>query len=815
MKRMAMLAALLTTACGDGPSGPVRAELGGLEVTVAPRPARLLVEDFEGRVLFDGLPGDAPQRGAPPHVALAMRTVAARYEMKFGSFRIEEPKPEPWLGVEKFEGIRKEHGSIGFNLISTRGDEVGTGAVSSGEDGHLRILIGAADPAVNRLSIAFSAEEGEHFLGLGGQSFDVDHRGWTVPMWVQEDGISKVETDEYDDTWFLVGRRHSTHTPMPMLLSSRGLALLLDTPRRSLFALGSEAEEVVRIEAWEGAIDLHLFDGPEPKEALQRMTARVGRPRLPPAFALAPWLDALYGSDNVRRVAQKLRDQDVPASVIWTEDWRGGRADGLGYTLDEDWRVDRDLYPDFEQLADDLHDSGFKFLTYNNTFLSEGVDVWAEAVAGGYTIKNDQGQPYLFQSPKMENASLLDLSNPDARQWARGVYREGLLLGADGYMADYCEWLPTDAVLFSGEDAQAAHNLYPVECQRLNRELFDQLYADDGVERLFFVRSGYLGTQPLVSVFWAGDQQTDFSRGDGLPSVIPMGVGLGICGIPFYGHDIGGYAGNLAEGPTTKELWFRWASLGALSPVMRTHHGKNAQENWNWESDAETLAHLRRWAKLHIRLFPYLYALARQASETGIPIMRPLALDHPEYHPGWTLVDQYMLGDRIYVAPVVEPGAVARTVQLPAGSYYPLEGGPAINMPAGGGSTTVDAPLGECPALVPAGTLLVLLPEEIDTLVGADPDSGTVTLDEVGDDRELWLWPGGQSQLTEVSGLTYSWNAPTLEYPVTRASFNRQAVTVENSTVTVTGSGTLVANDTATLEIQGGAADRRILVRFR
>lgn len=804
MKRLAILAAALAAACGGGPSGPVGAELGGLRVTVTPEPARLLIEDPDGRVLFDGLPGGAPDRGAPPHVALAMRKSAAQYQMKFGSFWIEEPKPDPWLGVEKFGGIRKQEGSIDFKLISTRGEEIGSGAVSAGADGQVRILIQAADPEVNRISIACYAGEGEHFLGLGGQSFDVDHRGQTVPLWVQEDGISKVETDEYDDAWFLVGRRHSTHTPLPMLLQSRGMALLLDTPYRSLFALGSEAENVVRIEAWEGKLDLHIFDGPGPQDALRRMTAQVGRPELPPAFAFAPWLDALYGSDNVRRVAQKLRGEGVPASVIWTEDWRGGHTDGLGYTLDEDWRVDRDLYPDFETLAEDLHGLGFKFLTYNNTFLSEDVDVWAEAVAGGYTIKNESGEPCLFLSAKMENASLLDLSNPNARDWAKGVYREGLQLGADGYMADYCEWLPTDAALHSGEDAEAAHNLYPVECQRLNRELFDELYAQDGVERLFFVRSGYLGSQPLVSVFWAGDQQTDFSQGDGLPSVIPMGIGLGICGIPFYGHDIGGYAGNLAEGPTTKELWFRWASLGALSPVMRTHHGKNAQENWNWESDAETIAHLRRWARLHIRLFPYLYALAQQASETGIPIMRPLALQHPDFDPGWTLTDQYMLGDRIYVAPVVEKGAVSKTVQLPGGAYYPLEGGPAVVVPPGGGSTTVDAPIGECPAFVPAGALLVLLPGNVDTLTGGVPS----------DDREIWLWPGGAGRLTEVSGLEYAWEAAGLDGAVTSAAYNGQPQTIDNDTVTVTGPGTLTVNDVATLAITGGAPDRRILIKF-
>jgi alpha-glucosidase (family GH31 glycosyl hydrolase) len=588
---------------------------------------------------------------------------------------------------------------------------------------------------------------------------------------------------------------------------------LLNTPFRSVFALCSEAEDVARIESWEGRVELHLFHEATLKEVLWRLTDHLGRPALPPAFAFAPWLDALYGSDNVRRVADKLREEGVPSSVIWTEDWRGGEFDAIGYTLDEDWNVDRDLYPDFETLADDLHMLGFKFLTYNNTFITQDVDVYDEAVANGYTIKDENGEPYLFIGGKFRNATLLDLTNPDAWNWAKEIYRNGLRLGADGYMAEFAEWLPTDAVLHSGEDAVRFHNLYPVEFQRLNREVFDELYAEDGVERLFFVRSGYLGSQPLVSVFWAGDQQTDFSLGDGMPSVIPMGIGLGITGFPYYGHDIAGYM-SMQTRPATRELWFRWVSLGALSPVMRTHHGKSATENWNWESDADSTAHFRRWATLHIRLFPYLYALARDAAETGVPMMRPLALEYPGFEPGWTATDQFMLGDRIIVAPVVTEGALSRTVHLPEGIFYSLDGRLTLTIPEGGREVVVDAPLTECPAFVPAGTVLSLLPDGVDTLVNADPAAGVTTLADVGEQREVWVWPGGQSALYEVSGHNLAWDAADWTGPVRNVVWNGEPAQLQGNTVTVAGNGVLTADGGATLAITGGTGDRVTMVRF-
>jgi alpha-glucosidase len=814
--RVGLLVASLVawSGCSSG-TPPTKAELGGLKVRVDSSSARITISGPDGNPLFDGLIGGGVGDGRLPHVGFAFRRAEATYDMLGGSFQILEEEEQPWKGVTRFSRVRRVQNTLRFDLLSKKGEAVGAGVIEEAGPGEVTLTIGVYHDDANRVSAAFRCRPDEHFIGLGGQSFDVDHRGQTVPLWVQEDGIGKAETDDYgSDAWFVRGRRHSTHTPMPIFISSRGYALLLDTPYRSVFALCSEDEDVARVEAWEDVLRLRIFWGPTPAEAVTRLTAYLGRPELPPAFAFAPWLDAIYGSDNVRRVARKLRDESIPCSVIWTEDWRGGEHDGLGYTLEEDWHVDRDLYPDFELLASDLHGWGFKFLTYNNTFISKGSDVYEEAVERGFAIQTVNEKPYTFLNPKLETATMLDLTCPAARAWAKRIYREGLELGADGFMADYAEWLPVDAVLYSGEDALRLHNLYPVEYQRLNRELFDEMYAEDGVERLFFVRSAYLGSQPLVSVVWAGDQQTDFSLGDGLPSVIPMGIGLGVTGFPFFGHDISGYM-SLQTEPATKELWFRWVSFGALSPVMRTHHGKSAEENWDWESDEESTAHMRRWADLHIRLFPYLYGLAAQAVETGLPMMRPLALSYPDYEPGWRLTDQYMLGDRIIVAPVVEPSVTSREVHLPEGVYYPLLGGDPVDVEGGGGAVEVDAPLTECPAFVPAGAMLVLLPEGVDTLVETSPDAGATSLGDVGDDRVIWVWPGGSSEWREAGGLTYSWSGEELAENPQQATFDGEVVPIEQGSVELTGNGTLTIDGSAVLDISGGDEQRSVVVRFR
>ncbi len=829
----------------DSAATAPRLVAGGLVLEVAADPARLSVlgDDGalgEGSVLIDGLPGGEAGAGVPA-VGVAFRESTASWTMQYGAFRIEDaatgggPPGEgagPWNAVRRIAGVHNEAGTLTFDLIDSDGAVIAKASATGLQPGGIALDIEAVGPA-NRASFAFACRPDEHFIGLGGQSWDVDHRGQTVPLWVQEDGLGKAATDAYDATWMFVGRRHSTHTPMPIYLSSAGYALALDTTAFARFSFCDEADNRVRLEAWEGRLRLRFFGGASPLATLEQLTGWTGRPALPPPFAFAPWLDAMYGSENVRRVAAKLRTQDIPASVIWTEDWRGGTVGDDSYTLEEDWHVAEDLYPDFAALATDLHAAGFKFLTYNNTFLSASSDVFDEAIDKGHCIHTADGAPYLFGGVKIEDSSLVDLSSPAAVAWTTDIWSKGFDLGVDGWMADFAEWLPTDAALASGEDARLVHNRYPVDFQKMNKAMFDARTAQDGVERLFFVRSAWLGSQPLVSVVWAGDQQTDFSPGDGFASLIPMGIGLGVTGFPYFGHDIAGYMSVFSE-PTTKELWLRWCSLGALSPVMRTHHGKSAFANWNWESDAETTAHLRRWAKLHTRLFPYLYRLAEQASMEGAPMVRALALRWPELAPAWTLTDEYLLGDRILVAPVIEAGAIGRDVWLPGGTWYALEGGvpvddepgepgepgapptvdpAAIEISAAGGTVFADAPATELPAFVPAGTVLVLLPESVDTLTAAQ-DAGVVALDDVGAARELWLWPGGDSSWTEAAGgASYAWHGDTRIPDGAAGTWNGASVSVSDGVVTVVGAGELLIGASRLTVV--AAAGQTTVVRFR
>lgn len=735
MRALLLVPVLALVACG-----PTTPKLGGFTLDGRERTFELKFGELS---LLDTSEGDG--KSAP----VAVATSKAKYEMQYGSWRITDGSHDVVTGRRFLWDEVLVSRATGHWVDPTGAVLVKLSAVSPAP-GALAMTFEAADPTVNRLAVSFTCRDDDHYLGFGAQADAIDHVGQTVPIWTSEPGIGKqLENDDTPDLWFLVGARHASSYGLPTWLSNRGYVGVVETDRRSIFELCSGPEKVFRIEVWDNHFTLWVTHGSTPEGSLSAATRLVlGRPMRPPPMAFAPWNDAIRGPDHVRAVAKLLRDNDIPSSAIWTEDFRGGEATSSGYRLKEEWSIDRTLYPDVEALAAELKAQGIAWHAYFNTFLVEGNPVYDAALAGNHFVKDSTGAPYLFSGVTFKQTGLADLSREPTREFVKSYLRAALDAGFMGWMADYGEWLPHDAVLASGEDALAAHNRYPFEWAKLNFEVLAE--RRDGVQRTFFMRSGWLRSNGVTPVVWAGDQRTSFQKDDGLPTVIPIGLNLGLAGVSTFGHDIAGYQ-SATNPPSTKELFFRWTALGALSPVMRTHHGIDPDQNWRLDSDAETLAHYKRWAKRHLELFPYLDAHSAEAEAAGVPIMRALPLLFPNDAAAWTISDEYMLGGAMLVAPVVDEGATSRLVHLPPGEWASWDGAQRYPGPA---DVMVDAPLTEAPVFVRVGAVIPLLPERVDTLLPADPP--TVDFDDVKLERHLRVVVGAESQFTERDGTTYT-----------------------------------------------------------
>ncbi|GMV42904.1 MAG: hypothetical protein AMXMBFR64_46200 [Myxococcales bacterium] len=735
-------------ACTPGLAGtgaPVTAVINGFTVSVNP-------VDGSWSVAPPGTPSPAlsgPGTCADGLPALRASVGAPFVLLGFGAFqiRLEGPDAEAqWFPVT---GEPPAVALEGAELVARYPSHLGTTLdLRFRPVGALDLGIALETTAdVDGGEVLMAASPTEAWFGLGTQVTGMDLRGGVYPLWTQEQGISKPPGG---GLFPLANIPEAAYAPMGVLHSSAGWSAVLDTDTYAEVDLGKTREDRLALRTYAHLPALVLVPGATPKERVSAITRYTGRPPLVPAWQLGPWNDAVGGPDRLHEVAALLRVNEIPSSAIWSEDWIGGDQGPNGFRLSYAWAWDPETYPDLPADIQWLHGQGFAFLAYFNPFVPEPTAMWAEGVAGGWLVKDAGGEVYDFLDPAFRNAGLVDLSNPGAREWLKGYLRTAAgTLGIDGWMADFAEWLPHDAVLHDGRSGWEAHNTYPLEWQRANVEAMEDVHGG-GPETgwTFFVRSGWAstsgGTAGIAPSLWAGDQNTNWALDDGLPTVLPIAAHVGLCGVSMFGSDIAGYT-SVGVPNTTKELFFRWASLGAFHPLMRTHHGSDECGNWSFERDGETLAHYRRMAVLHTLLYPLFAALAAEASATGLPITRHPWLVEPERPALLAGPYQVFLGDDVVVAPVLEEGTVEREVRLPGSGWWPLLGWAPVDGVESGGVYVHMAAAGpaEIPVFVRPGTVLPLLGDPVDSFYGST-DVSVTTLEDVEGRYRAALYPTAQ-----------------------------------------------------------------------
>jgi sulfoquinovosidase len=145
----------------------------------------------------------------------------------------------------------------------------------------------------------------------------------------------------------------------------------------------------------------------------------------------------------------------------------------------------------------------------------------------------------------------------------------------------------------------------------------------------------------------------------------------------------------------SKELLLRWIELGAFTTVFRTHEGNIPEVNHQIYSDIETFKHFSRFAKVYAAWKPYRIGLVKEASDTGLPVVRHPFIHYPDDPQMLELQYQFMVGSEFMVAPVLAPGADAVRVYLPVGTWVHLWSGRRYGSLDKGVFETVGAPISE------------------------------------------------------------------------------------------------------------------------
>ena len=571
---------------------------------------------------------------------------------------------------------------------------------------HLRFVITVDAADVNRIRLVAGSVADEAIFGFGQQLTYANQKGFVLPILVQEHGVGRgqpVVTEIIDHVANQGGGTpFVTEAPAPHYLTSRLRSLFLENTEYSTFDM--RQSDQIAIKVWSATMTGRILYGRTPLELVEAFTEYAGRMRILPDWIHEELiLGTQGGTDVVRRKIDTANKAGIPLAGVWLQDWPGVRDTATGRQLWWNWQLDETYYPGWRELVADLERQGMRMLTYINPFLSteEGHNsLYTEALARGYLVRKADGTPFLNRNTTF-TAALVDLSNPEARTWIKGVIKREMIekAGSSGWMNDFGEALPFDGKLHDDADSAVWHNRYPQEWARVAREAIEE--AGRGDDIVFFDRSGFTQSPGAATLFWLGDQIQNWSEYDGIKTAVVGMLSGGMSGASLIHSDTGGYSAfkfdvagrEIPIIARTPELLMRWSELNAFTAVLRTHEGLIPAIAAQVDSSPELLAHTAHFARVYKGLATYRKRHVAAAAAHGHPLTRHLFLHYPDDRNTYGLRYQYLLGPDLMVAPVVDRGATSVEVYWPEGAEWTdLWTGASVGK--AGEWTRVSAPLG-------------------------------------------------------------------------------------------------------------------------
>lgn len=461
-----------------------------------------------------------------------------------------------------------------------------------------------------------------------------------------------------------------------------------------------------------------------PQKAVELYCELTGKPPLPAAWTLG-YHQSRWGyktEQDIKDVVKGFQEAQIPLSAVHMDiDYMDG------YRV---FTVDPAKFRDLNLAAKELETDGVHLVPI--------IDCGVKVDDSFELFKQGNQQHYFCYLPDGRLSTGVvwpglcafpDFSDPAVRKWWGNQYKIFTDAGISGVWHDMCE--PTVGALLGnntlvsttrhfvegrGGDHNQVHNLYA---------LLEAMAGYEGLSRLqpkkrpfILSRSGWAGIQ-RYAWNWTGDTESTWAT---LRQTIPTVLGLGLSGVQYSGSDIGGHAGA-----PDAELYIRWLQMAIFMPFCRTHSSfyTPRREPWAFDNNAKDI--IAKTVRMRHRLLPYLYTLACQASLNGYPLIRPLWWNNCSDERLLDADDAFLLGDSMLVAPIVEKGASQREVILPPGIWYGLFDNKCY---AGGGITTLDAPLEDIPVLIKAGSIVPLL------------DTSTVSQDSRQAEEQRKQWSG-------------------------------------------------------------------------
>lgn len=499
-------------------------------------------------------------------------------------------------------------------------------------------------------------QAGEHFLGLGEKTGTLDRKGFGYTNWNSD--VFGYRTDQdpiYSTIPFYIGVHHTL-----------SYGIFMDNTYQSDFNFGASNNRFSSFSARGGEMNYYFIYHKQLADIITSYTALTGRMKMPPLWSLGYQQNrySYYPDTEVMRIAQTLREKQIPAD---------------GITLDihymDKYKVftwDKNRFPDPAKMNAKLKDMGFKLtvIVDPGVKVEKGYGVYERGLKENVFVKYADSTNYTGEVwPGW--CHFPDFTSAKGRSWWTGEIKTYATDGISGIWNDMNEiatWgqkMP-DNLLFNYDGKVTSHlqarNVYGFNMAKASYEGFR---AAMGNKRPFILtRSGYAGLQRYTAI-WTGDNRAE---DDHMLMGVRLLSSLGLSGVPFSGMDVGGFTGN-----PTVQLYARWMQIGAFTPYFRNHTQVNTKSAEPWAFGEEVLEISRNYINLRYKLMPYLYSSFYEATQTGNPVVRSLAINytHDEKVYNFRFQNQYEFGNGLMIAPFASTDTYG-TVYFPEGQWYNL-----------------------------------------------------------------------------------------------------------------------------------------------
>lgn len=586
-------------------------------------------------------------------------------------------------------------------------------------------------------SLTQTVDKHEHLHGLGEDNANLgkfDRRGTVRELWAGQQIRSGNVTAEF---------------PIPFMISSSperpSYGLFVDNVHRLRYDLAKSDPNTVTIEADGGEADLYVMNGPSSKQVVEKYTALTGRPSLPPLWALGFWQSrcVFFNWNDFDTAYNELTKRGFPVDVMVIDyDWAQFMNN---YVWDKRWFVDGKTPA---ERVEEYRKKGVKIILSNSgPMVKKESPTFASGWPMGVFANDGNGNP--VQCGHF-GGQLIDITSPKIKDWLYPQLQPRNQEGIAGWWLDLTEpeGEPPQTVYHGGHSADI-HNQYAFLITRT----FEQSQLKDNPDRrpCILTRAGGAGIQRLHSSLWTGDVYSDYATLRAHPGEM---LNSGLSGIAYWTCDTGGFMTGFYKEDrygAHARLYERWMQFSAFSPLTRAH---KAGPSIPYDFGIATEQGTKHYLNLRYQLLPYIYSYAYQASQNGLSIVRPMAMEFPSDTVAADLPgDQYMFGEFLLVAPVLNEGLTNREVYFPAGRWFDWDTNVAYE---GGKRYVVAAPQNRIPVAVRAGAIIPMAPEMSNTVTGSwDPisvevwPSGRSSFQMYKDDGESFGYTKGEHTITD------------------------------------------------------------------